>query len=57
MAKQKKQIKEDLKIRFLLNPAGRFLLSYNVGDEVVMNYNQATELVEAAFAEIVTNNV
>jgi hypothetical protein len=57
MAKQKKQIKEDLKIRFILNPAGRFLLSYNVGDEVVMNYNQATELVEAAFAEIVTNNV
>lgn len=40
-------------VRFLLNPAGKFLLPYNVGQEVPLPANQADEVVEAKYAEFV----
>jgi|GEM_PF-3076291 len=45
--------KGEVKIRFVLSPAGRYLLPYNVGQEVFLEANQADELVEAKYAEYV----
>lgn len=44
---------ENKKIRFLLSPCGKFLLPYNVGQEVDLPANQADDLVECKYAEYV----
>lgn len=43
----------NVKIKFLLSPAGKFLLPYNVGQEVELPVNQADELVDCKYAEYV----
>lgn len=43
----------EVKIKFILSPAGRYFLPYNVGQEVLLKANQADELVEAKYAEYV----
>ncbi|MFD0701751.1 hypothetical protein [Myroides pelagicus] len=40
-------------VRFLLSPAGRFKLPYNVGQEVALHKEVAAEVVEARYAELV----
>ena len=45
--------RELIKVRILLPVAGKFLLSYNVGQEVDLPANQAKELVELKYAEFV----
>ncbi|MCO7721968.1 hypothetical protein NJB85_02095 [Myroides odoratimimus] len=40
-------------IRFLLSPAGKFKLPYNVGQEVSLHKEVAAEIVESAYAEYV----
>lgn len=45
--------KGEVKIKFVLSPAGRYLLPYNIGQEVSLKANQADELVEAKYAEYV----
>lgn len=45
--------KGEVKIKFLLSPAGKFLLPYNVGQVVWHNANQADEMVELKYAEYV----
>lgn len=40
-------------IRFLLSPAGKFKLPYNVGQEVALHKEVAAEIVEARYAEYV----
>lgn len=40
-------------IRFLLSPAGKFKLPYNVGQEVALHKEVAAEIVESAYAEYV----
>jgi hypothetical protein len=42
-----------LKIKFLLNPAGKFLLPYNVGQEVELPENIAIEIVDSKYAEFI----
>lgn len=42
-----------VKIKFLLSPAGRFLLPYNVGQVVLLDENVADEIVESRYAEYV----
>lgn len=42
-----------LKVKILLPVAGRFLLSYKVGEEVEIEEKQAQELIEAKYAEAV----
>lgn len=44
---------ETKKVRFLLSPAGQFLLPYNVGQEVDLPANQADEIVDMKYAEFV----
>lgn len=39
-----------MKVRFTANPTGQFNLSYNVGDEVIMETKQAMLLIEAGVA-------
>lgn len=41
------------KVKFLLSPTGKFGLGYSAGEEGEFNENQATELVEAGYAEYV----
>ena len=41
----------NVKIKFLLSPAGKFLLPYNVGQVVSHPENQADEMVELKYAE------
>ena len=48
-AKKSKKVK----IKFLLSPCGVFQLPYNVGQEVSLPEAQATEIVEARYAEFV----
>lgn len=48
VAKEKK-----LKVKFLVAPAGRFLLPHNVGQTASFNEAQAAELVESGYAEFV----
>lgn len=40
-------------VRFLLSPAGKFKLPYNVGQEVSLHEEVAAEVVEAKYAEFV----
>lgn len=42
-----------IKIKFLLSPTGKFSLGYNPGEEVSLPELQATELIEAGYAELV----
>jgi len=42
-----------LKIKFLLSPTGKFGLGYNVDEEGILPELQATELIEAGYAELV----
>jgi hypothetical protein len=41
------------KIVFTLSPCGKFKLPYNVGQEVELSVNEATEIVESKYAEFV----
>lgn len=43
----------NVKIKFLLSPAGKFLLPYNVGQVVSRPANEADEMVELKYAEYV----
>lgn len=40
-----------MKVRFTANPTGQFNLSYNVGEQVIMETKQAMLLIEAGVAE------
>lgn len=40
-------------IRFLLSPAGKFKLPYNVGQEVSLHKEVAAEIVDAKYAEYI----
>lgn len=42
-----------LKIKFLVSPTGKFNLAYNVNEIADLPKLQATELIEAGYAEIV----
>lgn len=42
---------QSMKIKFVANPTGQFNLSYNPGDEVIMETKQAMLLIEAGVAE------
>lgn len=50
---RKENKKGEVQIKFLLSPAGKFLLPYNVGQVVWHNANQADEMVELKYAEYV----
>ena len=39
-----------MKIKFIANPSGQFNLSYNAGEEVIMETKQAMLLIEAGVA-------
>jgi hypothetical protein len=39
-----------MKVRFTANPTGQFNLSYNVGEEVILETKQAMLLIEAGVA-------
>jgi hypothetical protein len=39
-----------MKIQFIANPSGQFNLSYNAGEEVIMETKQAMLLIEAGVA-------
>lgn len=49
--KAEKSTGKKVKIKFLKSPAGKFLLSYRVGQVVEMEEKQASEIVEAGYAE------
>jgi hypothetical protein len=40
-----------MKVKFTANPTGRFNLSFNIGDEVIIETKQAMLLIEAGVAE------
>lgn len=40
-----------MKIRFTANPTGQFNLSYNLGEEAIIETKQAMLLIEAGVAE------
>ena len=40
-----------MKVRFIANPTGQFNLSYNAGEEVIIETKQAMLLIEAGVAE------
>jgi hypothetical protein len=42
-----------LKVKFLLSPTGKFGLGYNVDEVASFPKIQATELIEAGYAELV----
>lgn len=53
-AKKENTVKEKkLKVKFLVAPAGKFLLPHNVGQIDSFNEAQANELVESGYAEFV----
>lgn len=52
-SKTKKPSKDDVKVKFLLSPAGKFKLPYNVGQVVLLEKEIAAEIVEAKYAEFV----
>jgi len=54
MAKEKKTTGK--KIRFLLSPTGAFGLAYNAGDEAEIDTAQADELVDAGYAQFVSES-
>lgn len=43
----------EVKVKFLISPAGKFLLPYNVGQVVELPANQADEIVDCKYAEYV----
>lgn len=49
--KTKKPGKDDVKVKFLLSPAGKFKLPYNVGQVVFLEKEIAAEIVDAKYAE------
>lgn len=49
--KTEKTTGKTVKIKFLKSPAGKFLLSYRVGQVVEMEEKQASEIIEAGYAE------
>lgn len=46
-----------MKVKFLINPTGKFNLSYNIGEIVEMESKQAELLLEAEAVEIVVEEV
>lgn len=50
---RKENNKGEVQIKFLLSPAGKFLLPYNVGQTVWHPANQADEMVDLKYAEYV----
>jgi len=50
MDKKPKRISRKTKIEILLPVAGKFNLSYNIGDVVLMEAKQAKELIDAEYA-------
>ena len=42
-----------MKVKFLINPTGKWNLSYNVGEVVELEKKQAELLIEAGDAELV----
>jgi len=40
----------NMKIKFVANPTGQFNLSYNAGEELIMETKQAMLLIEAGMA-------
>jgi len=53
MAQKKKIAPKTKEVKILLPVAGKYHLSYNVGKTYVMEFKQATELIEAQYAEAV----
>lgn len=51
MSDKKETKKAGKKVKFLLSPAGKFLLPYNVGQVVELDEKKAKEVVEAKYAE------
>jgi hypothetical protein len=46
-----------MKVKFLINPTGKFNLSYNAGEIVEMESKQAELLLEAEAVELVVEEV
>jgi hypothetical protein len=46
-----------MKVKFLINPTGKFNLSYNIGEIVEMESKQAELLLEAQAVELVVDEV
>ena len=40
-----------MKVKFIANPTGQFNLSYNAGEEIIIETKQAMLLIEAGVAE------
>jgi hypothetical protein len=47
------KVKENLLVRFIVSPTGRFNLAYFEGDEVALPMAFAAELIELGFAEAI----
>lgn len=47
----KKRVSKTKKVKIVLPVAGKFQLSYNVGETYEMERKQADELIEALYAE------
>lgn len=45
--------KDEVKVKFLLSPAGKFKMPYNVGQIVILNKEVAKEIVEAKYAKMI----
>jgi len=46
-----------MKVKFLINPTGKFNLSYNVGEIVDLDSKQGELLLEAAAVEVIVEEV
>ena len=46
-----------MKVKFLINPTGKFNLSYNVGEIVDLDSKQAELLLEAGAIEVIVEEV
>ena len=46
-----------MKVKFLINPSGKFNLSYNIGEIVEMESKQAELLLEAEAIELVIEEI
>lgn len=51
--KETAKLEKKLKVKFLVTPAGKFMLPHNVGQTASFNEAQANELVESGYAEFV----
>ena len=45
-----------MKVKFIANPTGQFNLSYNAGEEVIIETKQAMLLIEAGVAEEIVDS-